>query len=89
MKEIEALQIEGGHELVRVNDGSRDASAGICRELLRDARLPITFVNHARNYREHNAPISIFLIRRGFPALHADVFFADTTHLPTSDNGTA
>jgi len=58
VKEIEALVIEGGHELVLVNDGSRDATAGICRELLRDARIPITFVNHARNYGEHNAVLT-------------------------------
>ena len=31
-KEIEGLTIEGGHELILVNDGSRDATAGICRE---------------------------------------------------------
>jgi undecaprenyl-phosphate 4-deoxy-4-formamido-L-arabinose transferase len=58
VKEIEELDIEGGHELVLVNDGSRDATAGICRELLRDARIPITFVNHARNFGEHNAVLT-------------------------------
>jgi len=58
VREIEALVIEGGHELVLVNDGSRDATAGICRELLRDARIPITFVNHARNFGEHNAVLT-------------------------------
>jgi len=58
VKEIEGLEIEGGHELVLVNDGSRDATAGICRELLRDARIPITFVNHSRNYGEHNAVLT-------------------------------
>ena len=58
VKEIEGLEIEGGHELVLVNDGSRDATAGICRELLRDARIPITFVNHARNFGEHNAVLT-------------------------------
>lgn len=58
VKEIEGLVIEGGHELVLVNDGSRDATAGICRELLRDARIPIVFVNHARNFGEHNAVLT-------------------------------
>ncbi|HTL68157.1 MAG TPA: glycosyltransferase family 2 protein [Lacunisphaera sp.] len=58
VKEIERLEVEGGHELVLVNDGSRDATAGICRELLRDARIPITFVNHARNFGEHNAVLT-------------------------------
>ncbi|HVZ65770.1 MAG TPA: glycosyltransferase family 2 protein [Lacunisphaera sp.] len=58
VKEIERLEIEGGHELVLVNDGSRDATAGICRELLRDAQIPMTFVNHARNFGEHNAVLT-------------------------------
>ena len=58
VKQIEALEVEGGHELVLVNDGSRDATAGVCRELLRDARIPITFVNHARNFGEHNAVLT-------------------------------
>ena len=58
VQEIEQLTIEGGHELILVNDGSRDATAGICRELLRDARIPIIFINHARNFGEHNAVLT-------------------------------
>ena len=65
VKEIEGLTVEGGHELVLVNDGSRDATAGICRELLRDARIPITFVNHARNFGEHNAVLTGYRHARG------------------------
>ncbi|MEI6107421.1 MAG: glycosyltransferase family 2 protein [Opitutae bacterium] len=71
-KEIEALEIEGGHELVLVNDGSRDATAGICRELLRDARIPITFVNHARNYGEHNAVLTGYRHARGLYIVNLD-----------------
>lgn len=65
VKEIEGLEIEGGHELVLVNDGSTDATAGICRELLRDAHIPITFVNHARNFGEHNAVLTGYRHARG------------------------
>lgn len=72
VKQIEALQIEGGHELVLVNDGSRDATAGICRELLRDARIPITFVNHARNYGEHNAVLTGYRHARGAYVVNLD-----------------
>jgi glycosyltransferase involved in cell wall biosynthesis len=72
VKEIEALQIEGGHELVLVNDGSRDATAGICRELLRDARIPITFVNHARNFGEHNAVLTGYRHTRGAYVVNLD-----------------
>jgi undecaprenyl-phosphate 4-deoxy-4-formamido-L-arabinose transferase len=42
VKEIEALSVEGGHEIVLVNDGSRDATVAVCRELVREARVPIT-----------------------------------------------
>jgi glycosyltransferase involved in cell wall biosynthesis len=72
VKAIEALVIEGGHELVLVNDGSRDATAGICRELLRDARIPITFVNHARNYGEHNAVLTGYRHARGAYVVNLD-----------------
>ena len=72
VKQIEALQIEGGHELVLVNDGSRDATAGICRELLRDARIPMIFVNHARNYGEHNAVLTGYRHARGAYVVNLD-----------------
>jgi len=72
VKQIEALQIEGGHELVLVNDGSRDATAGICRELLRDARIPMIFVNHARNYGEHNAVLTGYRHARGAYIVNLD-----------------
>jgi undecaprenyl-phosphate 4-deoxy-4-formamido-L-arabinose transferase len=72
VKQIEQLEVEGGHELVLVNDGSRDATAGICRELLRDARIPITFVNHARNYGEHNAVLTGYRHARGAYVVNLD-----------------
>ena len=72
VKEIEGLTVEGGHELVLVNDGSRDATAGICRELLRDARIPIVFVNHARNFGEHNAVLSGYRQARGAYIVNLD-----------------
>ena len=52
---LEDLSIEGGHEIVLVNDGSPDDSLDVCRGLLGKARVPITLVNLARNYGEHNA----------------------------------
>lgn len=72
VREIEGLTVEGGHELVLVNDGSRDATAGICRELLRDARIPIVFVNHARNFGEHNAVLSGYRQARGAYIVNLD-----------------
>jgi undecaprenyl-phosphate 4-deoxy-4-formamido-L-arabinose transferase len=52
---IEELTIEGGHEVILVNDGSRDNSLEVCRALIGKARVPITLVSLARNYGEHNA----------------------------------
>ncbi|MBO0737607.1 MAG: glycosyltransferase family 2 protein [Alphaproteobacteria bacterium] len=52
---LEELSIDGGHEIVLVNDGSPDNSLEICRELVARARVPITLVSLARNYGEHNA----------------------------------
>jgi glycosyltransferase involved in cell wall biosynthesis len=52
---FEALQIPGGHEIVLVNDGSPDNSLAVCRALVEQARMPMTLVDLARNYGEHNA----------------------------------
>lgn len=72
VRDIEALTIEGGHEIVLVNDGSRDATAEVCRQLLTCARVPITFVNHARNYGEHNAVLSGYRHARGAYVVNLD-----------------
>ena len=52
---LEELSIDGGHEIVLVNDGSPDNSLEVCSSLLDKARVPITLVSFARNYGEHNA----------------------------------
>ena len=58
VKQIERLVVEGGHEIVLVNDGSADATSAVCRELVREARVPIIYVEHARNFGEHNAVLT-------------------------------
>jgi glycosyltransferase involved in cell wall biosynthesis len=55
---LQDLSIAGGHEIVLVNDGSADNSLAVCQDIVRKARLPITLVNLARNYGEHNAVIT-------------------------------
>lgn len=45
----------GGLEVVLVNDGSPDNSGEVCRDLVASARMPLIYVEHARNYGEHNA----------------------------------
>ena len=72
VRDIEALTVEGGHEIVLVNDGSGDATADVCRDLLRTARVPITFVEHARNYGEHNAVLTGWRHARGAHIVNLD-----------------
>jgi len=55
---IAALTVEGGHEIVLVNDGSSDATANACRELMKTTRVPVTYLEHARNFGEHNAVLT-------------------------------
>jgi undecaprenyl-phosphate 4-deoxy-4-formamido-L-arabinose transferase len=55
---IELLAIEGGHEIVLVNDGSADDTRDVCLGLVRSAKVPITYVEHARNFGEHNAVLT-------------------------------
>lgn len=58
VRRIESLTVEGGHEIVLVNDGSRDSTDAVCRELLESCRVPIVYVQHARNFGEHNAVLT-------------------------------
>jgi undecaprenyl-phosphate 4-deoxy-4-formamido-L-arabinose transferase len=55
VQQIEELSVEGGHEIVLVNDGSSDSTASVCRDLVRRSKIPIVYVEHARNFGEHNA----------------------------------
>jgi len=55
----------GGLEVVLVNDGSPDNSADVCRDLLTTARIPLTYIEHARNYGEHNAVMTGLRHARG------------------------
>jgi len=61
-----APRIEGGLEIVLVNDGSPDESGAVCRELVRSTTsLDVTLVEHARNYGEHNAVMTGLRHARG------------------------
>ena len=57
-EEISALQVEGGHELILVNDGSRDETEAVALKLTRESRLPMTFLSLSRNFGEHNAVLA-------------------------------
>jgi undecaprenyl-phosphate 4-deoxy-4-formamido-L-arabinose transferase len=72
VREIEGLTIEGGHEVVLVNDGSADRTAEIARALTRTARIPVTFVDHSRNFGEHNAVLTGWRHARGAHIINLD-----------------
>jgi undecaprenyl-phosphate 4-deoxy-4-formamido-L-arabinose transferase len=59
------LHPAGGLEIVLVNDGSPDNSAAVCQDLLSTARVPLVYVEHARNYGEHNAVMTGLREARG------------------------
>ncbi len=70
--DISKLTIEGGHDIVLVNDGSADDTTAVCRELVKQARVPITFVEHARNFGEHNAVLTGWRHARGAYVVNLD-----------------
>ena len=72
VRDIEQLTIPGGHEIVLVNDGSADGTTAVCRQLVRSARVPITIVEHARNFGEHNAVLTGWRHARGTHVVNLD-----------------
>ena len=62
---LAGLDVEGGHEIVLVNDGSPDNSYEVCLELTRRTDVPVTLVNLARNFGEHNAVMAGLTHARG------------------------
>ncbi len=62
---LAALHPADGLEIVLVNDGSPDNSGEVCQELVRRAAVPLTYIEHARNYGEHNAVMTGLRHARG------------------------
>src|ERR1700760_2738336 len=62
---LSKLSPAGGLEIVLVNDGSPDNSGDVCRCLVTSARVPLTYIEHARNYGEHNAVMTGLRHARG------------------------
>jgi glycosyltransferase involved in cell wall biosynthesis len=72
VRDIESLTVDGGHEIILVNDGSTDGTGEVCRALLGHARVPIRFIEHARNYGEHNAVLTGWRHARGAYIVNLD-----------------
>ena len=62
---LSVLHPHGGLEIVLVNDGSPDNSDEICHELVRCSTVPLTYIEHARNFGEHNAVMTGLRYARG------------------------
>jgi glycosyltransferase involved in cell wall biosynthesis len=62
---LSELDPVGGLEIILVNDGSPDNSGDVCRDLVATAKVPLTYVEHARNYGEHNAVMTGLRHTRG------------------------
>jgi glycosyltransferase involved in cell wall biosynthesis len=69
---LESLDVPGGLEIVLVVDGSPDNSLEVCRGLLAKAAVPITLVNLARNFGEHNAVMAGLHQARGAHVINMD-----------------
>ena len=72
VRALEKLPIEGGHEIILVNDGSPDNSLQICCALVGSASVPTTLINLARNYGEHNAVMAGLRHTRGAHVITMD-----------------
>jgi undecaprenyl-phosphate 4-deoxy-4-formamido-L-arabinose transferase len=55
LEELNDLPVDGGCEIVLVNDGSQDATVAICERAMARFSRPITLVKLSRNFGEHNA----------------------------------
>src|SRR4051794_21751381 len=69
---LSELKPEGGLEIILVNDGSPDHSGDVCRALARSATVPLTYVEHARNFGEHNAVMTGLRHARGAYVINMD-----------------
>src|SRR5688500_5146887 len=72
VRDIESLSVEGGHEIVLVDDGSSDATSEVARELVHRSSLTITLVEHSRNFGEHNAVLTGWRHARGIHIVNLD-----------------
>lgn len=72
VEKLSALTIEGGMEIVLVNDCSPDHSLAVCHNLLESASIPVSVVNLSRNFGEHNAVMAGYAVARGEYIINMD-----------------
>jgi glycosyltransferase involved in cell wall biosynthesis len=66
------LKVDGGYELVLVNDASPDGTGEKVPDLLKDLPLRVVFVDMARNFGEHAAVLEGFRHTRGRYVINLD-----------------
>ena len=69
---ISLLKPAGGLEIILINDGSPDESGDVCRRLAETATVPLTYIEHARNFGEHNAVMTGLRHARGAYVINMD-----------------
>ncbi len=69
---LSQLKPAGGIEIILVNDGSPDDSGDVCRRLAETATVPLTYIEHARNFGEHNAVLTGLRHARGAYVINMD-----------------
>jgi len=62
---LAGLDISGGLEIILVNDGSSDASLAVCQALSAACPVPLSVIDLARNFGEHNAVMAGLAEARG------------------------
>ncbi|MFV3130374.1 glycosyltransferase family 2 protein [Niveispirillum sp. KHB5.9] len=62
---LAGLPVAGGLEIILVNDGSSDGSLAVCTALARYCPVPLTIIDLARNFGEHNAVMAGLAQARG------------------------
>jgi len=58
IEELSAMPIDGGFEIVLVNDGSRDATEQLALKVIETSAIPISLISLSRNFGEHNAVLA-------------------------------
>jgi glycosyltransferase involved in cell wall biosynthesis len=72
IRDIAALDIDGGHEIILIDDGSGDGTGDVVRRLMPEVKVPITLIEHARNFGEHNAVLTGWRHARGAHIVNLD-----------------
>jgi glycosyltransferase involved in cell wall biosynthesis len=65
VNDVAKLRIEGGVEVIMVNDRSPDNSWEIMQRIHARAPMPLTIIDLARNFGEHNAVMAGYAAARG------------------------